>query len=42
VPDLAVIGNRDIIPKLEPLLKHSRADVREDAQKAIAALAKGP
>jgi HEAT repeat protein len=32
---LAVLGNKDVIPSIEPLLKHSRADVRKDAQDAI-------
>jgi HEAT repeat protein len=32
---LAVLGNKDVIASIEPLLKHSRADVRKDAQDAI-------
>ena len=32
---LAVIGNRDVIPSIEPLQEHSASDVRKDAQDAI-------
>lgn len=32
---LAVLGNNNTIPSIEPLLKHSRKDVRKDAQDAI-------
>jgi hypothetical protein len=35
---LAVLGDTSNIPSIEPLLKHSRADVRKDAQDAINAL----
>lgn len=35
---LAVLGDKSIVPSIEPLLKHSRADVRKDAQDAIDAL----
>lgn len=35
---LAVLGNKDIIPAIQPLLKNSRSDIRTDAQDAIAKL----
>ena len=39
---LAVVGNRDTISALEPLLHHARSDIRQEAQKAIAALSPPP
>jgi len=39
---LAVHGTRDVIPALEPLTKHRRADVRMDAKDAIAVLEAKP
>jgi len=35
---LAVLGDSSNVPSIEPLLKHSRADVKKDAQDAINAL----
>jgi HEAT repeat protein len=35
---LAVLGNKDVIPSLEPLLQHADSKVKKDAQDAIAAL----
>jgi HEAT repeat protein len=35
---LAVIGNKDVIPNIQPLLQDKREDVRKDAQDAIAIL----
>jgi HEAT repeat protein len=35
---LAVIGNKDVIPSIEPLTKHSDAKVKADAEIAIAQL----
>lgn len=35
---LAVLGDTSNIPSLEPLLKHSRSDVKKDAQEAINAM----
>lgn len=35
---LAVLGDSSNVPSIEPLLKHSRADVKKDAQEAINAL----
>ena len=35
---LAVIGNKDVIPFIEPLQNDKRSDVRKDAQDAIAVL----
>jgi HEAT repeat protein len=35
---LAVLGNRDIIPYIQPLLAHPAGDVRADAKDAIAKL----
>jgi hypothetical protein len=35
---LAVQGDKDVIPALEPLLRHDRRDVRKDAKEAIEAL----
>src|SRR5262249_45514686 len=35
---LAVIGNRDVIPYIQPLLAHPSGDVRADAKDAIAKL----
>lgn len=35
---LAVLGTKDVIPSIEPLLNHARSDVRKDAQNAINAL----
>jgi hypothetical protein len=32
---LAVLGTKAVIPSIEPLLKHPRADVKKDAQDAI-------
>jgi HEAT repeat protein len=32
---LAVLGNKETIPFIEPLLKDKRSDVRKDAQNAI-------
>jgi HEAT repeat protein len=32
---LAVLGNKDHIPQIEPLLKHANTKVRADAQDAI-------
>jgi HEAT repeat protein len=35
---LAVIGTKDLIPQIEPLLTHPEAAVQKDARDAIAAL----
>jgi len=35
---LAVLGDKDVIPSIEPLLQDSRSDVKKDAQDAIAKL----
>jgi HEAT repeat protein len=32
---LAVLGRKDIVPQIQPLLADNRADVRKDAQNAI-------
>jgi hypothetical protein len=39
---LAVIGNKDVIPKIEPLLKNPEPAVQKDAQDAIVALKAKP
>jgi HEAT repeat protein len=39
---LAILGNKDTIPVLEPLLKHSKFAVRGDARDAIAKLRAAP
>lgn len=39
---LAVIGNKDLIPQIEPLLTHRQAPVRKDARIAITALRSKP
>jgi hypothetical protein len=39
---LAVLGDKKIIASIEPLLKHSRSDVRNDAKNAIATLRAKP
>lgn len=39
---LAVLGNKEVIPSIEPLLKHRKADVRKDARNAIAKLQAKP
>jgi HEAT repeat protein len=39
---LAVIGNKDVIQSIEPLLKHRASDVRQDARNAIAKLSAKP
>lgn len=38
---LAVLGNKDTVPFIEPLSKDKRSDVQKDAQDAIARLEKG-
>ena len=38
---LAMVGTKDAVPLLEPLLHHPRADVRQDAGDAITALSAG-
>jgi hypothetical protein len=35
---LAVLGNKESIPSIEPLLKHVEPAVRKDAQDAITSL----
>lgn len=37
---LGALGNKDVIPALEPFLKHMRLDVKRDAREAIAAIQK--
>ena len=37
---LGILGNKDIIPALEPFLKYMRLDVKRDAKEAIAAIQK--
>jgi HEAT repeat protein len=32
---LAVLGNKDLVPSIEPLLKHADKKVQADAQDAI-------
>jgi len=38
VEGLAVLGNKDLIPSIEPLLKHPEPAVQKDALDAIATL----
>ena len=37
---LGTLGNKEVIPAIEPFLKHMRVDVRNDAREAIAAIQK--
>lgn len=39
---LAVVGKKDLIPSIEPLLNHSNREVKKDAQDAILALKSKP